>query len=92
MMRSCCLHLPERARLLGCCSLTLAQADNRFMVSGGYDPEGVPSCKVEAYNPKTFEWDILADLPQAARDHKMCAVPGASLKSNRTASPSCLLC
>ena len=54
-------------------------ADNRFMVSGGYDPQGVPSRKVEAYNPVTFEWDKLADLPRAARDHKMCAVPGGVL-------------
>ena len=54
------------------------------MVSGGYDPEGVPSRKVEAYNPETFEWNQLADLPHAARDHQMCAVPGASLESNRT--------
>ena len=51
-------------------------ADNRFMVSGGYDPQGVPSSKVEAYNPATFEWEPLADLPRPARDHKMCAVPG----------------
>lgn len=63
----------------------LAQADNRFMVCGGYDPQGVPSRRVEAYNPETFEWDKLADLPHAARDHKMCAVPGASMKSKASA-------
>lgn len=54
-------------------------ADGRFMVSGGYDPQGVPSTKVEAYNPETFGWDALADLPRPARDHKMCAVPGGVL-------------
>mgnify|MGYP002630649810 CR=1 FL=1 len=69
-------------------SRTRAQADNRFMVSGGYDPQGVPSRKVEAYNPVTFQWDGLADLPHAARDHKMCAVPGASLPLQHTVPPA----